>query len=83
MKLLPVGTYVLVKQPEFTGTDGRVICAAREYYAVVVGYDMWRSKYEVGSRYAGWGRWLFSDGGSWPFPGWVTEVTEEEARRIK
>lgn len=90
MKLLPIGTYVLVKDPGCRNTAYSVyedalewLIEPREYYAIVVGYDMFRTKYEVGSRYPGWGHWLFSKGGDWPFPAWCTEVTEEEAKESK
>lgn len=85
--LLPVGTYVLVKDPgcrntAYSGYEVEWLIEPCEYYAVVVGYDMFRSKYEVGIRFGGWGEWLFGKGGYWPFPQWVTEVTEAEAKAI-
>ena len=84
---LPVGTYVLVKDPglfeldRWTGKADptRRLMDPREFYAIVRGYDMGRSKYQVGSRFPGWGRWLFADGGEWVFPSWCTEVAEAEA----
>lgn len=82
-KLLPVGTYVLVKDPGVRDTvTGRQHVEPREYYAIVRGYDMWRSKYQVGRRFMGWSEWLFSDGGTWAFREWCTEVTEDEVMRI-
>lgn len=80
--LLPVGTYVLVRDPGCRTETGVQILDPVEYYAVIVGYDMGRTKYEAGRRYGGWGEWLFLKGGDWPFPSWCTEVTEEEARRL-
>jgi hypothetical protein len=80
--LLPVGTYVLVRDPGCFTETGVQIIDPTEYYAVIVGYDMGRTKYEVGRRYGGWGEWLFLKGGAWPFPSWCTAVTEEEARRL-
>lgn len=69
---LPVDTYVRATQ------------SWREepsYVARIVGYDMGRTKYQLGRRFPGWGEWLFLDGGSWAFPGEVEEITEEEANR--
>jgi hypothetical protein len=82
---LPVGTYVLVRDPGLFELDrwtGRYAIDPREFYAIVRGYDMGHSKYQVGARLPGWGRWLFADGGRWVFPSWCTEVTEEEAMFI-
>lgn len=82
-KLLPVGAYVLVKDPGCRDSvTGEQIMKPCEYYAVIRGYDMGRTKYEVGVRFPGWGRWLFTKGGSWTFPAWCTEVTEEEVNHI-
>jgi hypothetical protein len=74
-EMLPTGTYVQVEEvlPE---TAHRV---ARSYIGRIVGTDMGRSKYQIGSRYGGWGEWLFLDGGSWAFPGHVTEISEAQA----
>jgi hypothetical protein len=83
-KLLPIGTYVLVNDPGCWDTaQRRMVLPERTYYAIIVGYDLFHSKYEVGRRYGGWGTWLFLDGGEWPSPGWCTEVTEGEARRVQ
>lgn len=65
---LPKGTYI-----RYTDHHGVT------RYGVVVGTDMGRSKYEVGDRVGGWGRWIWSDGGSWVFPSQVQVVTEQEA----
>ena len=62
--LLPVGTIVEVTE--------RGPHARPPYVGTVVGYDLFRSKYEIGARYGGWNQWLYLDGGSWAFP---TEVT--------
>lgn len=62
---LPVGTIVRVTE---RGPG------ARQYVGRIVGYDMWRSKYEIGQRYGGWGEWLYSDGGSWAFASWVEAI---------
>ena len=79
-ELLPVGTYVLVQDPGCWDTaQRRMVVAPRAYYARVVGYDLFRSKYELGARWAGWGEWHFSECGSWAGPRWCTEVTEQEA----
>jgi hypothetical protein len=67
---LPNGTYI------------RYTDHGRERYARIVGTDMFRSKYEVGDRYPGWGRWLFADGGSWVFLNEFEVVTEEEATAV-
>lgn len=73
-KLLPIGTYIRVVEPgEY---------ARPPYVGVIVGYDMGRTKYELGLRYGGWGEWLFLKGGSWTFPSWTTEITEAEAKLI-
>ncbi len=72
--LLPVGTYVQVREH---GPSLRV------YIGRVVGYDIGHSKYHIGARYGGWGRWLFTDGGLWAFPGKVEEITEAEALRVE
>lgn len=81
-KLLPVGTYVLVRDPGLKTESGTRLMEPCECYAVIRGYDMGRTKYQVGKRFPGWGEWLFTQGGSWTFPSWCTEVTEEEATRI-
>ncbi|MFG3710949.1 hypothetical protein [Micromonospora sp. NPDC047730] len=65
---LPVGTFVEVTEYG----DGQ------RYIAVIVGYDLGRSKYEVGHRYAGWGEWRWLDGGAWVFPGEVEEIKTKE-----
>jgi hypothetical protein len=69
--LLPVGTVVTVTEPETDVLDGRI------YVAKVVGYDMGRTKYELGARYAGWSGWKFTDGGCWASPAWVTPCDED------
>jgi hypothetical protein len=78
---LPVGAYVLVRDPGMTD-NGRQVIEPREFYAVVRGYDMGHTKYQIGKRLPGWGHWLFPQGGDWTFPAWCTEVTEEEANHI-
>lgn len=81
--LLPVGTYVLVRDPGCRSSEtGEQIMEPREYYAIVRGYDMGRTKYEVGRRFMGWSEWHFADGGHWSFPDWCTEVTEDEVMAI-
>lgn len=65
---LPVGTLVRV-----TPFGDRP-----PYVAKIVGYDMGRTKYEIGARFAGWSEWLFADGGSWAFPGEVETISEEQ-----
>lgn len=79
---LPPGTYVRVDDPGCWDTARRrMVLAPKTYYALIVGTDLFGSKYEVGHRYGGWGRWLFSDGGTWVAPEWCTVVTAEEAMR--
>lgn len=80
-KLLPVGTYVLVRDPGLKSEWGQRLMEPGEYYAVIRDYDMGRTKYEVGRRFGGWDQWLFGAGNHWTFPSWCTEVTEEEANR--
>lgn len=81
--LLPVGTYVRVDDPGCWDTaQRRMVLAPRTYIAVIVGYDVFHSKYQVGARFSGWDRWLFLDGGDWTFPGWCTEITAEEAHHM-
>jgi hypothetical protein len=70
-RLLPVATYVKVTPP-----DGP------PFVARIVGYDMGHTKYEVGRRYGGWGRWLFADGGTWVLPHEVEAIGAAEAQRI-
>lgn len=70
--LLPVGAYVRVTEPD-----------RLPYVAKVVGYDMGRTKYEVGRRYGGWGEWLFCDGGTWVFPGHAKQISEQEALQVE
>jgi hypothetical protein len=53
--LLPVGTVVQVTQSD------------RVFVAKVVGYDMFRTKYQLGARFAGWNEWHFAKDGSWAF----------------
>jgi hypothetical protein len=77
---LPAGTYVRVDDPGCWDTaQRRMVLAPKTYFAIIVGTDLFGSKYEVGHRYGGWDRWLFSDGGSWAAPQWCTVVTYEEA----
>ncbi len=70
--LLPVGAYVRVTE--------RRGSSPRAYIARVVRYA--GGKYELGSRFAGWDRWLFADGGSWAFVSEVTEISEAEATAV-
>lgn len=72
---IPDGTYVRVyeRRPE------NATRPARSYIGRVVGTDMAGSKYQVGERYGGWGRWHFADGGRWAFPREVSVIDEEEA----
>ena len=82
-KLLPVGTHVLVKDPGCRNhITSEQYMGPLEYYAIVRGYDMGHTKYQVGKRCLGWSDWRFMDGGMWAFPAWCTEVTEDEAMRI-
>ena len=67
---LPAGTYVKVTEQ---GPDGRT------YIGRIVGTDLGRTKYEIGVRYACWGRWEFARGGSWAFPSEVEAITAEQA----
>lgn len=69
--LLPVGTYVRVTDHEHPTVIGKV-----------VGYDIGHSKYEIGVRYAGWGEWLFLNGGTWAFPREVEEIDADEALNV-
>ncbi|TDC02661.1 hypothetical protein E1091_00220 [Micromonospora fluostatini] len=67
---LPVGTFVRVSERG----------SGRRYAAVVVGYDLGCTKYEVGRRFAGWASWRYLNGGSWPFPAEVEEIPTREFR---
>lgn len=66
---LPVGSFVRVTEP------GDVA----PYFARIAGYDMFRTKYEVGRRFPGVSEWRFANGGTWVFPSWVQEVPVSEA----
>lgn len=77
--MLPSGTYVRVVRQEVRDAEGEVVFPAQTFIARVVGTDMFRSKYEVAPRYAGWAEWLFLDGGDWAFIGEVTAIDEAEA----
>lgn len=72
---IPDGSYVRVAErlPEGAGRE------ARHYIGRIAGTDMGCSKYQVGVRYAGWGKWLFTDDGAWAFPREVTVISEAEA----
>lgn len=74
-EMLPEGTYVRVDE-RHARTERR---GARSYVGVVVGTDVFRSKYHIGERYMGWSEWYFMDGGSWAFIGEVTSISEAEA----
>ncbi len=71
---LPDGTYVRVTERTCEETG-----PARAFVGRIVGTDIGRTKYEVGGRYGGWGKWLFLKGGCWAFPGEVEEISEAEA----
>lgn len=77
--LLPVGAYVRVTDAYVTG-DGP---NPRTFIGRVVGYDLGHSKYEIGTRYGGWGEWLFTKGGTWAFPRDVEQISKEEALRVE
>ena len=82
-RLLPVGAYVLVRDPGcYSHEDGREIFPPREYYGIVRGHSLGGDKYQVGNRFGGWGEWLFLKGGDWPFRSWCSEVTEEESTQL-
>ena len=68
--LLPVGTYVRVEEPDPPGRpdEGAI------WWGKVVGYDMGRTKYEIGQEYL---PGAFMDGGSWAFPSWVHRASED------
>lgn len=73
--LLPEGTYVRVTEPKLAG--------GHTYIGKVDGYDIFRSKYRIAARYAGWNQWHFlTPGCQWAFPGWVQEISEQEALAI-
>lgn len=67
--LLPVGALVDVHE-RATGL---------RYVATVIGYDMFHSKYHVSRRHVGWGEYVWSDGGYWPFPDEVAPYRNEVA----
>jgi hypothetical protein len=70
-ELLPVGT--IVRVTETRDGFGTVIS---EFVAKVVGYDISRTKYNLGVRYMGWSEYHFLDGGSWAFPREVEAIEE-------
>lgn len=81
-ELLAVGTYVRVTPQPWQTLDGVTHPADPPYVGKVRGYDLGHTKYQISERVAGWGRWLFADGGRWEFPRVVEEIGEEEALRV-
>lgn len=73
--LLPIGAYVRFREY----SHGFAATEERTRVGRVVGYDIGHSKYHLGARYPGWGKWLFAKNGTWVFPNTVEEITEEEA----
>lgn len=81
--MLAPGTYVRVVRGDlYDEHRTRVVIPRRTFIARVVGTDQGRSKYQVGERIGGWGRWLFADGGEWAFISQVTEISADEALEI-
>lgn len=64
---LPIGTLVQVTE---RGPN------ARTYIGKIVGYDIWKTKYEIARRVRMWGEYTFLNGGAWAFPEWVQAVEE-------
>lgn len=75
---LPDGTYVRVDERLPEGAHRE----ERHFVGVIVGTDLFASKYQVGERYGGWGGWRFAEGGSWVFPREVTVISAEQALEI-
>jgi len=76
--MLAVGTYVIVDESK-TWSANAYRKPKPPYVARITGTDLLRSKYEIGTRYAGWGRWLFLTGGGWASPRHITEISESQA----
>jgi len=83
-ELLPVGTVVRVterrvEQRPFMQPDalGGEYVRTRTYVAKVVGYDLGRTKYNLGIRYATHPPLYVDEGGWWAFPGEVEPYEEE------
>lgn len=82
-EMLPAGTYVRVDKRLPVDGYGSAFEQQRSiresYIGVIVGTDVFGSKYHIGGRYMGWSEWHFLDGGSWAFIGEVTPISEAEA----
>lgn len=76
-QMLPEGTYVLVD--ESTNWSENAYRPPRTFIGRVVGTDVYGSKYHIGARHGGGGKWLFLEGGSWAFPVHVVAISEADA----
>lgn len=74
--LLPIGAYVRVDTTKPTADGGM---EPETYIGIIRGYDIGRTKYNVGARFQTWGEWKFGDGGWWCFLSEATEITYQEA----
>lgn len=74
--VLPLGAYVRVDTTKPTADGGM---EPETYIGIIRGYDLGRTKYNVGARFQTWGEWKFGDGGWWCFLSEATEITYEEA----
>jgi hypothetical protein len=69
--LLPVGTVVIVTPRPVTNLDDEIEEARPPYRAIVRGYDMHRSKYQLGRHL--WDE-EYADGGEWAPPSHVISL---------
>jgi hypothetical protein len=74
-KLLPVGAYVLVRDPGCRDGE-RVILEPREYVGHITGYSVFRDKYKISVHY---GRGLWAKSPDYAPTTWCEEITQEQA----
>lgn len=79
-ELLPVGTVVWVTRLPITRLDGTTEQPPPPYNAIVRGYDMHHSKYELGREYL---PGMYSDGGDWAFPHHVQALAAIDADEMQ
>lgn len=86
-ELLPVGTRVIVHPVRVVHQDGRVTYSGQPSTAKIVGYDTFRSKYQLNAEKFGGGyydfvTWAFADNRVQPHPEQDTVVAEPTGPRI-